>query len=645
MAYMPSDPHEGNEVHNLDDVNSRLYRRDLADRKPKHMDVLHSRRFPIQKEWANIGEAKGRIARLAHHPSFFKKFFFFAIGFAVLALIIAFVTFFTGGNTVSNSNIEINVLGTSFAAGGEELPIQVEVINKNSSPLELADLFVEYDKGGDASGGASRVRELNSLGTIPAGKSITKSFFITLYGQEGSTKNIDFTLQYRLHGSNAIFVKENTFPVTISSSPISLTIEGPSTMTPNQPLTLTVKTRSNSKNALSGLLLHVEYPNGFKFSKSTPSATAFNNVWDLGDLAPGAERSITIEGTVFGVDGEDQAFHLYTGAVSAKDNTKIGITYNSVLHTIALVKPFISAHLSINGSTANTVPVSSGTTINGHVNYANNLPTQVTSAEITLSLSGNALDTSSIVASRGFYDSTKRTITWNSTTDPDLASIQPSDSGGLDFSFRVLPLLSTGRPISQPSIKLSVSIKGKQPALGGDVSEVTDFEEKTAVVSSDLGFSADAFYSTGPFSNTGPIPPVANQPTTYTVVWTITNSANALADGYAAASLPPYVEWVGTVSPSTEPIEYDKTTSAIRWRIGQIPIGTGLSAAPRRVSFQVRLNPSTSQVGSIPKLVLDSTITARDTFTGETLTISRQPLSTLLQNDPGFPPGGAAVTQ
>lgn len=605
---MPFDPNDSstNQVHNLDDLDSRLYRRDLADKKVKRIDSLHPRRFAIKSDWeAKVAPAKEKVSTFASHPSFFKKFFYYALGFVGVAIIFAFLMFFTGGNTVSNNNIDINVLGNSFAAGGEELPLQIEVVNKNASTLELADLFVEYDKGGDATSGASRVRDLNSLGTIDGGKTVTKNIFVTLYGSEGSTQDINFTLQYRLHGSNAIFVKKSTFTVTINSAPVSLLVDAPQNVTPNQELTFTIKTKSNSPNTLTGLLLHVDYPNGFKFEKAVPSADAFNNVWRLGDLAPGAERDIVITGTVYGSDGEDRAFHVYTGAASAADNTKIGITYNSLLQTITLVKPFISAHISINGSDALSVPVPSSSTVTGLVSYANNLPTLVTNAEITLTFSGNALDTSSITAPNGFYDSAKNTITWNATTDQDLALLQPSDQGALSFSFQVKPLLSGSTALSSPSVKLSVSIKGKQPDAGGAVSEVTNFEEKTATVSSDLGFSANAFYTSGPFSNTGPIPPKANTPTTYTITWTVTNSANPLTNGLATATLPTYVDWVGTISPDGEPLTYDETTHTIHWTIGQIPAGTGLSGPSRKASFQVRLNPSTSQIGSTPKLVLE----------------------------------------
>ena len=172
VAFDPNDA-DSNKVHGLDDLNDRLYRRDLANRKPEHIDALHKRTFSVHKEWSEkVEEKKEAVVAIASHTSFFRKFFYFALGFAALAIVIVAVTFFTGNNTVSNNNIAINVLGNSFTAGGADLPLQVEIVNKNSSDLQLSDLFVSYDKGGDASGGSTHVNDLNTLGTIGGGKTV-----------------------------------------------------------------------------------------------------------------------------------------------------------------------------------------------------------------------------------------------------------------------------------------------------------------------------------------------------------------------------------------------------------------------------------------------------------------------------------------
>lgn len=634
----------GREAHRIDDMDDRLYRRDLAGRKAKRFDNLTPHKEVMQRAWKETEPKRKAVAQFASHPTFFKKFFIGSLIFAVVAGLVVLVTFFTGGNSVSNANIDVRVTGNSFAAGGEELPLQIDIVNKNATALELADLFVEYDKGGDAAGGAARVRTLYSLKSIGAGKTVSKNIFVILYGEEGGTKSVDFTLQYRIQGSNAIFIKKSSFPVTISSAPVALSVDAPETITPNQNLKYTVKVVSNAKTPVVGMLLHINYPSGFKFSSAAPAPTSLDNTWFLGDMAPGAERSVEINGTVYGQDGEDRAFNISVGAAAAGDKSKIGLVYNSRQQVVSLVKPFLAANMLINGSSEESVPVPSGGTVNVSVLWQNNMPTQVTDAEIRVALAGNAFDPASVDSTNGFYDSSTNTIVWNKTTAAALGSIEPSDRGTVDFSFKVAPLFSgTSSTISKPTISFAVSIKGKQSDQGGSVAQLTASETKKAVVSSDLGFSTQALYASGPFSNTGPVPPRAGEPTTYTVTWTVTNSANALANGAASALLPTYVDWVGVAAPASEKISYDDTTRTIRWNIGQVPPGAGSSAAARTVSFQVRITPSTSQVGSTPKLVLETAVSARDTFTGETLSMSRPAISTRLDNDPGAPSTSGVV--
>lgn len=642
-----ADKLNSNPPHRLDDEESRLYKPSLVGHKEKRFDTLFPKKISISKDWpgAKTGsDALNSAKKIASHPTFFKKFFIIAVIFAAVAIGISAFTFFTGGNTVSNENIAIIIGGNSFTPGGEELPLQVEVTNKNPTDLELADLYVAYDKGGDSAGGAQQVNELNPIGTILAGKTVKKNVYVTLYGGEGTTQNVDFTFQYHIHGSNAIFVKKTTFAVTISSAPIALSVDIPKNVTPNQNLSFTVHVQSNAKATVSNVLLHVDYPNGFKFAFANPTPKAFNNVWDLGNLDPGQRQDIVVNGVVYGQDGDDRAFHVSVGSASASDNTVIGLTYNSLAQVVSLVKPFISASLAINGSTADTVAVPSASNVAVVVNWSNNLPTLVTDAQIVVSLSGNAYDPTKISAGGGFYDSTKNTITWDKTNDNSLATIQPSDHGTVSFSFNAPSLISGSGILTSPVVNMSVSISGKQPDIGGAVSQVTNFESKKAVISSDLGFSVDAFHNSGTFTNTGPVPPKAGQQTTYTIVWTITNSANTLSGAKATAILPTYVEWMDSFYPTNDGLSYDDSTRTVTWDMGQVVSGTGFTGASRTMSFQVRLNPSISQIGSILKLLLDTNVSARDTFTGESLTTSKSAVSTNLQNDQNFPKDGGIVT-
>ncbi|MFA6325361.1 MAG: hypothetical protein WCX46_04015, partial [Candidatus Paceibacterota bacterium] len=282
--------------------------------------------------------------------SMFKKFFIFSIGFFILALVFALYSFFLGGNSVSNDNIEISVLGNAFTAGGEELPLQIEIINKNNSPLELADLVVSYPKSSsnDLLQGSEHIRI--SLGTIPSGSTQNENMNVVLFGEQGSSKLIKISLEYRVAGSNAIFVKEKPYEVTISSAPINLYVDAPSEVSPNQEISLNVKATLNATKAASDILLRVDYPVGFEFISAKPAPSFGNNVWILGDLPAGSERDILIIGKMVDVsDGEEKNFHIFSGIESSSDKSIIGTIFNSFSYKVAIKKPFIQANLYVNG--------------------------------------------------------------------------------------------------------------------------------------------------------------------------------------------------------------------------------------------------------------------------------------------------------
>lgn len=57
---------------------------------------------------------------------------------------------------------------------------------------------------------------------------------VTLFGEQGSVRDITFTLEYRVTNSNAVFVKEYAYQVTIATSPVDVIVTAPSTVVSNK---------------------------------------------------------------------------------------------------------------------------------------------------------------------------------------------------------------------------------------------------------------------------------------------------------------------------------------------------------------------------------------------------------------------------
>ena len=635
---------ENENKNRIEDIKRRLYdREDTTTNRPRE-GVLHPVAHHVASDWkADEEEIKAQsikrdIMMKGPPKSPFKKFFIGASIFFILALAFSGYMFMSGGISVSNDNIDITVIGNAFTKGGEELPLQIEINNRNNASLELADLIIEYPKG--ASDNVADVVRLprDTIGTIKAGSSITRNVKVTLFGDEKSLRNVKISLEYHPEGSNAIFTKTKEYPITISSAPLSLLIEAPKTATSDQQVSFTVTAALNTTLPGGATMLQVAYPNNFVFESALPTPSLGNSVWNLSGLTKENPVVINIKGRLIGQDGDEQVFHVYAGTTSASNQAVVNVVYNSLLHTMTITKPFLEARILVGNQDLPTYTASGGETINAEVTYVNNLPTRITDAQIILSLSGNVFDKSSVNPLEGFYDSANTKIIWDKNTISDLGSIEPGGSGSVSFSFKSISLLGVNSQMKDPQIILDVSIKGRQPAEGSTFNEVNNFAKKIVKIASDFQIATSASF------DSGSLPPKAETETKYIVNWTLSNSANNISGAVARSALPIYIKWVGAVGGTNENITYNATTREVTWNIGAVKPNTGFNSN-REVSFTLSLTPSLSQVGSVPQLMKNVYLTGTDTFTGTPVKSTKNPITTKFSNDPSFKSGSERVVE
>ena len=639
---------ESEKLNRIEDMKTKLNNKNYEARDERHNSFVYKEDRDVPDTWSEgVKGGFNSQDNFFKKTSMFKKFFIYSIIFFVLAVAYASYMFFGGGNTVSNNNIDIAILGNTFTAGGEELPLQIEITNKNNAALELADLLIEYPKSssGDLTGETERLRE--SLGTIPSGGIKNDNIKVTLFGEQGSVRPIKISLEYRVAGSNAIFVKERPYEVTISSAPINLSVDAPSEVSPNQDVVLKIKSTLNATKTASKILIRVDYPVGFQFQSATPLPSYGNNVWSLGDLSPGAEREISVVGKMVDVlDGEEKTFHIFSGSQNDSDKSVIGIVFNSLGHTVLIKKPFIEAKLNINGVYQREYAVDSGTTVSGNINWINNLDTKVNDLEIRAKIYGNAINRKTITAQQGYYNSSIDTIVWDANSQSEFKEVNPGAFGYVSFSMSPLSLFSAqGGMLSEPTINIDISISAKQPLEGNEIQKLDNSESKIIRIISNVGLSEKALYYSGAFTNVGAIPPKVEKETTYTVVWTLSNTANNISGTQVHSSLPPWVRFTGPVSPPSEDLIYNPSTREITWNVGGIPKGTGINGGDREVSFQIGFTPSLSQVGTMPTLVNDTTLTGHDDFANVDVRVNKTAINTLLLDDPAFSGTGARVAE
>lgn len=610
----------------------RSFHRDRRDLKPDE--------HTAPQEWLFEDEVKEAPKRQTSSYPTATLVLIGAIVFFLFSAAISAMLFFGGGNTVSARNIDIEIAGPITIAGGQELVLQIGIVNRNSVPLELADLIVEYPDGsrtpGDMSVPLPRTRE--GLGTVPSGNRIQKTGRAILFGEAQESKRVLITLEYRIQGSNAIFVKEAEHEVVLSSSPLSVKIDALKEIISGQEVAFTATITSNSSQPIQDALLVVEYPQGFDFISASPSPAFNSRVWELGTILPNQTREITIRGLVLGQDQEERIVRFNTGVASERNPEELAAVFAASDVSFFITRPFISLDIAVNGERGvNDVVISGGSQVRVDMTWTNNLSNRLQDGEIVVDLKGAAYDRRSVATSNGFYDSNTETIRFTRETLPELGVIDPGRSGSIGFSFTALPTQESGS-LGNPEIGITARIQARRVTEVAVPETIESIASRTLLLSTDLALRSKTLYSTGAFVNTGPVPPRAEQKTTYTIVWSVENSIHNLDNVRIVASLPSYVTWVGTVSPADSGVSFNPVGGRVLWDVGSVPRGSGITGAPREVSFQVSVTPSLSQIDTSPVLVGSQTITGLDRFTNKELQSTAPALTTDLSGDD--PQGG-----
>ncbi|MBU6388822.1 hypothetical protein KGQ72_03045 [Patescibacteria group bacterium] len=559
-------------------------------------------------------------------------FFVSSVIFFFTALGIAGYFFYFGGNAVSVDKISVDIQGPTTIAGGDTVPLSLTITNKNPVEIENATIEIDFPNGTrDAKNLLQPYPHyVENLGTIASGATVTRSVKAVLFGGTGQNLVLPVSFSYGTAGSNAVFVKKSSYALTISTTPLSVSVDTLAETVSNKPLTLTLTVRSNATVPLNNVVLVGSFP--FGFLPTSSSLPLNNSSFLLGTLNPGASKTITLTGTLTGQNTEQRVFHFTVGTADTSNNQTLAVTYMTQDATVTIAAPFIDTTLSLNGDTNADAVITPGTYQNVSISYTNTLATSIGDATVAIALSGSAIDYNSIQTTSGFYNSANHTIVFSKDTDPALATLAPGASGIGAFTFSTLPAGA-----SSPTVNFTISVSGTRVGQTNVPEDVSSSVVKTFKVATVVALSAASLHSSGPISNSGPIPPRANVATTYTIVWNAQNKGSVVAGGTVTATLPSYVSYTNQTG-GTGSFSYDEKSRTVSWSIGDLSQGASAQGA-----FQVSLTPSTSQKGAAPQLTGAASFSGFDRFAGIQVSATADPVTTETKGDPGYVPTNAAV--
>lgn len=650
-AYDAEHDHEKEKIERL---RRAMYSRLLSPKiKEKERRALEERAPGVGEDWvrpeahlegATVAPRSIGATRTAVQGIIYASAAFFV---GALAFFGYYFFFGEGATPASPGNIDISVSGPLQIQSGEPTELQIAVVNRNRVALELADLVITYPKGTRSP--TDLETDLPSqripLGNIEPGGRRQGTVSAIFAGKEGERASVKAELEYRLQNSNSIFAADTNYSVIFASSPVSLSIDGNTEAISGQPIEFNVTVASNADAAVKDVLFSATFPFGFTLESAEPKA-ASGNLWELGELRPGQKKTITIRGTINGESGDRRVFRFTAGTRPTPDEKKIVATLADYAHNLTISNPFLglAIRFSQDSGTGGTV-AAPNETVSASVAYENNLATPLTDVVIVAQLSGVEIDGATVKSNDGFYRSSDRVMYWDKTTEPALANLAAGARGTLNFSFQ-MPTNEALAAIRDPKVTITAQAAAKRVGVTNAPETLQATAQGTVRVASDLQLVAQGLYYSNPFGSTGPMPPKANTETTYAIVFSLINTTNEIQNAIVKASLPPYVRWTGTFSPSSADITFNQNDGTVTWKAGTIPPNTGVAGTvPKQAAIVIGFTPSTSQIGQQPPLVRSIQLTGRDVATGQDVTRSVQDVTTNIAGDEGFIPTNATVVK
>lgn len=611
----------------IDKLKRRLYSR-------KNLDIkdVRSPLFNNTKKTEDLsGWSSNNTLDIKDDPEnssgFLKKFAIFAFIFFIISIVLASYIFFFKNQFVSSNNVDILISGPTSVSAGSDILLSVSVLNKNQSDIESAVLTTTFPDGSVLSEDQTPLKDTtDTIGTIQKGESINRDLNFSILGNKDSVKTIEFKFQYRIKGSNAVFVKQKKYDLSLDSSPVILNVSSIKEISSGQNLSFKIDVTSNSTTVLKNLYLKAEYPYGFEFSESNLKNSISNNEWFLGDLKNGDKKSLTLSGKLFAQNNEERTFRFFVGPKEKKEDD-ISSVLTENISSVTIKKPFFEITSTVGGAQefSGFGVADSKSSISPSFYIENTLNEKLYSNKVEVFINSPYVNKSTLrVGQGGFYNSLTNTIVWDKNSTDILADFDPLARKGFSFQFDILDI-----PLSVENPKIDFTIKSTslRSPLNSDTEEISSSITKTIKVKTLAEISPKTLYG-GPIASSGPNPPQAEKATTYNLDFNINNKYNDLSNATLSIILPAYVTFTGKTYPSSENISYNENTREVLWTIGSVSNGAGFINSSKKAGFQVKIIPSLNQINSVPNLTSSIVFSATDSFTGVPIKINTFNLTT-----------------
>lgn len=515
-------------------------------------------------------------------------------------------------NIYSKGILKLEILSESEIQGFDEIEYLVKYKNNGDITLEDAELIFEYPENSQNEEKFQRV--IKKLEDIYPGEEKSIFFKTRIFGKENEIKIAKVSLTYRPKNLKAFYISETTYSTKIKFVPLSFEFDLPSKAETTRPLKILLNYFSNSDFPLSDLRIIIEYPSGFEFLESKPSALEETD-WDISLLNKAEGGRIEINGNLSGEIREQKIFKAKIGIW--KENQFILL--KEEIRGVEISNPQLAIYQQING-TENYI-ASPGDLLHFEIFFRNIGEESFSNLFLISRLNGQAFNFETIKSDSGQFNSGDNSLIWDYKEILKLRFLDQGEEGKVEFWIN---LKEDWEVLTSQDKNFTL----KNKIILSQIKE--EFETK---VNSKLVVLQTGYFEDEVFGNSGPIPPEVGANTTYTIIWQAKNYYSNVRNAKIKATLPRNVKLTGKIFPEDSRLTFDLQSREIVWEIGDLIAGSGILNPASNVAFQISLFPTEDQKGQIVSIINKAKISGEDEWTERILESTISAIDTTLPDD------------
>lgn len=543
---------------------------------------------------------------------FNNKWYVWAITLGLIIIaVLAFLAFRpTTKGPGGEANVKVTIDAPETAPSGSQVIYKFKIDNQDPAKLTNMELELVYPNGFTYLSSTPNANNLSgSIFSIPdlsSGQNAVVIVKVNAQGGINDEKNLVAKLHYKYSNFNSEFIKETEHKIRLLASDIVMELTGPDNTTSAQPVSYKLHYKNESDHDITNARIQITYPEGFTYGDADPQPNLGQNIWNVGSLKKNEDNTIQFSGSfVSARPGQKASFDAAFMVLDEQGNyySQANTSFStSIASTPLLVTQEIS--------NANKSVVNPGDSITFIIHYQNNSQVAVTGVNVSASVDSKAIDISSIKA-QGAAEVNNNTVTWNTASVSNFEHLNPNESGTLQYTAKVNnPAVRD----SSKNITISSTVKIKSNenpvylpgnSLSIKISSPSDLSSSVTVVS-------------------GPHPAQNGSTTIYQVTLALRNSNNDFNDGlltgFVASSIQNF-DQSSISSAEASLVSYDPSTGKMVWKVGKLPAHTGDFNAARKLSFQVKVVPGSSQDGKNFTLFKSIKFSAKDSFTNQDINL------------------------